>query len=243
MSLIVVGDIHGHLPALEDLLPKIESASPEEVVFLGDYIDRGPDSRGCVERVIDFRDQTKSEVTCLMGNHEDWMLRSYHDPTKHSWLIGMEAETIASYSTRADDLIPSELEQAGLKLFTDKAELPYHLFFDAMPQDHLECFLSLKLYHHWHDVICAHGGLDPTRGPVERQTREALLWGTDSFPKDFTGDELIVYGHWNDFVVDSDGTPQPKFTDSRAVCIDTISQGVLTAMRFPDRHVIQSKST
>ena len=100
MSLIVIGDIHGNLPALDDLLSKIESASPEEVVFLGDYIDRGPDSRACVQRILDFRDQAEFPVTCLMGNHEDWMLRSYHDLTKHSWLVGMEAETIASYSTR-----------------------------------------------------------------------------------------------------------------------------------------------
>lgn len=44
MSLIVIGDIHGHLSSLDDLLSKIESASPEEVVFLGDYIDRGADN-------------------------------------------------------------------------------------------------------------------------------------------------------------------------------------------------------
>ncbi len=239
MSLIVIGDIHGNLPALDDLLSKIESASPEEVVFLGDYIDRGPDSRACVDRILDFRDQAEFQVTCLMGNHEDWMLRSFHDPTKHSWLVGMEAETISSYSTRADDLIRSELERAGLKLFTEKVEIPYQLFFDAMPEGHLDFFLNLKLYHRRHDVICVHGGLDPEKGPVEKQTREALLWGVDSFPQDYTGNDLVVYGHRNDFVVDSDGTPQPRVTNSRAVCIDTISQGILTAMRFPDRLVIQ----
>jgi len=243
MSLIVIGDIHGNLPALDDLLSKIESASPEEVVFLGDYIDRGPDSRACVQRILDFREQTESEVICLMGNHEDWMLRSYHDPTKHSWLVGMESETIASYSDQAADSIRAELARVGLKLFIEKVEIPYHHFFDAMPEDHLEFFLNLRLYHRWHDVICVHGGLDPKKGPVERQTREALLWGVDSFPQDYAGDELIVYGHWNDFVVDAGGTPKPKFTDSRAVCIDTISQGILTAMRFPDRQVIQGRSS
>jgi hypothetical protein len=112
-----------------------------------------------------------------------------------------------------------------------------------MPKDHLEFFLNLKLYHRWSEVICVHGGLDPATGPVEKQTGEALLWGADSFPEDYTGKELIVYGHWNDFVVDFDGTPQPKFADSKAVCIDTISQGILTAVRFPDRAVIQSSLT
>jgi len=155
----------------------------------------------------------------------------------------MEAGTIASYSIEADDLIRCELEQAGLKLFTENVEIPYHFFFDAMPEDHLEFFLSLKLYHRWHDVICVHGGLDPKRGPVEKQTRETLLWGVDSFPEDYAGNELVVYGHRDDFVLDSSGTPQPKFTSSKTVCVDTISLGILTAMRFPDRHVIQSKAS
>ena len=153
----------------------------------------------------------------------------------------MESETIASYSTRADDLIRSELERAGLKFFTERVEIPYHLFFDAMPEDHLEFFLNLKLYHRRHDVICVHGGLDPAGGRVEGQSHQALLWGADSFPQDFTGDDLVVYGHWNDFAVDAGGTPQPKVTNSKAVCVDTVSQGILTAVRFPDRLVIQSK--
>ena len=79
---------------------------------------------GCVQRILDFREQTESEVTCLIGNREDWMLRSYHDPTKHSWLVGMEAETIASYSTEVDDLIRGELIPASGRILTQVPRAP-----------------------------------------------------------------------------------------------------------------------
>src|SRR5215813_4099902 len=93
MATIAIGDIHGNLPALDDLLNRIskEVGAEDTVVFLGDYVDRGPDSKGCIERIIAFQSDVKANVVALLGNHEQWLLQTYRDYTRHSWIIGMEA--------------------------------------------------------------------------------------------------------------------------------------------------------
>jgi serine/threonine protein phosphatase 1 len=78
MGTIAIGDIHGNLRALEDLLNGIskEVGAEDTVVFLGDYIDRGPDSKGCIERIIAFQSDMKANVVPLLGNHEEWLLQT-----------------------------------------------------------------------------------------------------------------------------------------------------------------------
>ena len=73
MATIAIGDIHGNLRALDDLLTRIdrEVTKSDTVVFLGDYVDRGPDSRGCIERILDFERSARTRVITLLGNHEE----------------------------------------------------------------------------------------------------------------------------------------------------------------------------
>ena len=100
MASIAIGDIHGNLAALLDLLGQLRHEVGEEdvVVFLGDYIDRGHDSRGCIDAILAFRRESPAGVTCLRGNHEDWLLRTQQDYACHSWLLGMEGlDTVRSY--------------------------------------------------------------------------------------------------------------------------------------------------
>ena len=91
MATIAVGDIHGHLAALDDLVAALlpELQSHDTVVFLGDYIDDGENVRGCIERLVELKNASPCRVVALMGNHEQWMLRSRDDPTRHSWVLSM----------------------------------------------------------------------------------------------------------------------------------------------------------
>ena len=123
MATVAIGDVHGNLRALDDLLARLDPllTAEDTVVFLGDYIDRGPDTRGCVESILRWRQESPATVVTLMGNHEDWLLRSIDDPTRHSWLVGMEAhETIASYSPRVADELRGAVEAAGPRLLTER---------------------------------------------------------------------------------------------------------------------------
>lgn len=243
MGTVVIGDIHGNYAALEDLLDRlISELTPEDcTVFLGDYIDRGPATKVCIDQVLQFQESTSGTVVTLMGNHEDWLLKTYRDHTRHSWVLGMEAfETIRSYSQEAELILRHELERAGMSLVTERVRIPYDIFFKEMPARHLSFLQNLKRCWRTSDAFCVHGGVDPHTADLTEQDTEVLLWGTDDFPAQYQGKDLIVYGHRNDAIITRSGGLGPNVAD-RTIGIDTISQGVLTAIRLPDRRVFQSR--
>ena len=241
MATYAVGDIHGNLAALNDLLAQLEpEVQPEDtLVFLGDYIDRGPDSRGCVERIVRLKQSASFSVVTLLGNHEQWMMRTLDDPLRHSWLVGMDAlDTIRSYSPEAAQQIEAAMADLGARLFTVRAPLPYDAFFDAMPPSHLRFFRELKPFHQTPDVICVHGGMS-LDGVLDPADDNVHVWGPLGFPEDYAGALPVVYGHRGDCFRDSDGDVRPCIGANRTFGIDCSSLGVLIAMRFPDGAVWQ----
>jgi serine/threonine protein phosphatase 1 len=210
------------------------------VVFLGDYIDRGPDAKGCIDAILRLPLEIEAEVVCLAGNHEDWMLRTMRDYRSHSWLLGMNAyETIQSYSADAARTLRAAAATAAHELYLGDCALPYDVFFDQMPPDHVQFFEALRPYHQTTDCVCSHGGLDPRVDRLDGQSRYALLWGAGTFPDDYEGQDVVVYGHRNNALLTDGGWPAPR-TIGRTIGIDTIAFGVLTAMRLPDRTLFQS---
>lgn len=241
MSTYAIGDIHGNLAALDSLLRQIgpELGPGDVLVFLGDYIDRGAHSKGCIERIVRLKAETKCGVVALLGNHEQWMLRSMNDPRCHSWVVAAEAlETVRSYSEEAAVKLTCAMEELGVRLFTEKLSLPYEDFFRAMPEEHKTFFRGLKPFHRTSDVICVHGGcsLDGVLDPYHVNVH---VWGPLGFPEDYVGSDAVVYGHRDDGIVDGDGVARPRIGTNRTYGIDTSSRGVLLCMRFPDRKVWQ----
>jgi serine/threonine protein phosphatase 1 len=244
MSTIAIGDVHGNRAALDDLLAKIspDLSSADEVIFLGDYIDRGPDSKGCVDAILEFKARVPSLVVCLMGNHEDWFLKTRDDYREHSWLLAMDAvPTISSYSAEAADAISRAMMAARRELFKGTVTLPYESLFEAIPKAHAEFFDGLVRWHENDDCIAAHAGIDTRGKPLASQPSKALVWGWSDggFPRSYAGKKVVVYGHRNNAVLDGDDWPSPNIR-GRTVGLDTISHGVLSAFRMPDNHVIQS---
>ncbi len=94
--ILAIGDIHGCLRALETLLAEVAPAADDLVITLGDYVDRGPDSRGVIDRLIGLRGTGR--LVALLGNHEQMMLEAVDDPlAMESWRSFGGAETIESY--------------------------------------------------------------------------------------------------------------------------------------------------
>lgn len=187
MATIAIGDIHGNLPALNDLLSQIrgEVGDGDAVVFLGDYIDRGPNTRECVEAILAFQRDTKAAVVCLCGNHEDWFLRTLANSRRHSWLLGMEAlDTIRSYSRDAAQRLRDAASEARLALIVSRRALPYEMFFNVVPDAHLQFFRRLVVHYQSGDCPCVHGLVNPRVPRLQDQTREALIWGGEGFPDD-----------------------------------------------------------
>ena len=241
MATIAIGDIHGELEALTDLLARLEAelSSGDTVVFLGDYIDRGPRSKECIDRILDFSVSTSAEVVGLLGNHEQWLLRTLDDPTRHSWLLAMDAfPTIESYSPEAAAAIRAAAAEAGggstrrspsfvSAVLRRDASRPQSL--PTGPPDYAETG----------DVLCVHGGIDARGGPPNEQSMEALVWGTARFQAEYGGLAWLVYGHWHNTTLDDSGRCMPAVI-GRTIGIDTIEHGVLTAVRFPDLSVFQN---
>jgi serine/threonine protein phosphatase 1 len=243
MSTIAVGDIHGNLRALNDLLEKVLPilGKGDTLVFLGDYIDRGPDSRGCLERIVGLKKDSPFSIVTLSGNHEVWMLKSWRDPTSHSWIFaGQGFTTVESYSLDAGAIIDAEIDRYGPRLITERISLPYEAFFNAMPPEHLDFLESLEPCHQSEDVICVHGGVELNGQPVQQQSAQELIWGPIGFPDQYRGLWPVVYGHHDNAVVDASGWPSPYIGKNGTCGIDTISHGVLTAISFPSRKIVQS---
>jgi serine/threonine protein phosphatase 1 len=100
-----VGDVHGYASALRRLLDGIardaEASRPDErplLVFVGDYVDRGPDSRGVIDLILGAQASATFEVAALKGNHEDALIRFLDDPAyAASWIGAWGRETLVSY--------------------------------------------------------------------------------------------------------------------------------------------------
>ena len=245
MATIAVGDVHGNLAALQSLLESVTAhlTAEDTLVFLGDYIDRGPDSKGCIEEIVRLSNEASFSVVTLLGNHEEWMLATMDDYTKHSWLLGAEAfETVTSYSLSAANKLRLAVDEAGPRLITDDVELPYEAFFETMPVSHRSFFRGLRLFHKSDGAIFVHAGIDPNGGAPEEQNSRELTWGlVHNFPDGYRGPHKVVYGHRDNCVVDASGWPRPRIVNELTFGIDSISTGVLTAIRMPDGMVFQSE--
>lgn len=244
MATFAIGDIHGNRPALDDLLGQIaDAAAPgDSVVFLGDYIDRGSDSKGCIDSILAFTRTTPGPVLCLRGNHEEWLLDSLRDARQHAWLLGMDGyTTIRSYSRRVEREIRAQARTVRGGLYDGTAVLPYHLLADAMPSSHVEFLHGLVRCHRDANAIYAHAGISVNL-PFEAQPRGALTfgWGDGGFPDRYRGDTLVVYGHRNNADVDASGWPWPRRI-GRTIGLDTSRHGVISAVRLPDDVVLQSR--
>lgn len=104
--LIAIGDIHGCHLALRALIEAIEPTAKDTIVTLGDYVDRGPDSKNVIEQLLALRSQCK--LITLTGNHETMMLASRHSSKEHDfWMQCGGRETLASYADSIEN-VPAE---------------------------------------------------------------------------------------------------------------------------------------
>lgn len=244
MATTVVGDIHGNRAGLVELLAQIgpELGPRDWLVFVGDYIDRGPDSKGCVDAILTFRARTHASVACLRGNHEEWLWQSRANHLHHAWLLCMDAwPTIESYSHEAAARLRDAATSAKRHLYDGAVALPYDVFFDAMPREHVAFFDELLLHHRTDDCLAVHAGVRTATANLTEVSARTLLWGWDDegFPKTYAGDEIVVYGHRNNAVLDPQGWPWPNVM-GRTVGVDSSRHGVVTACRLPDGRIFQS---
>src|SRR6188768_3456861 len=97
MRLLAIGDIHGCLLQFNDLLNLVKPAKGDQVILLGDYVDRGPDSRGVLNRIIELK-KSGMNLVCLRGNHEVMMVAARNGSSDQKMWLGVGGlQTLGSY--------------------------------------------------------------------------------------------------------------------------------------------------
>ncbi|WP_146347985.1 metallophosphoesterase family protein [Phaeobacter marinintestinus] len=187
-----VGDIHGQTQMLDRALELIaaDGGPDAHIVFMGDYTDRGPDSKGVIDRLIAGQSAGKP-WTFLKGNHDrmfEWFMQDTprHDPhmlVGYHWLhdrIG-GIETLASYGVT----------------FPERTRLEdvHQIAKQAVPQTHVDFLRGLSLSHEAGDLLFVHAGIRPGI-PLDEQSENDLVWIREPFLDDTTQHpRLIIHGH------------------------------------------------
>lgn len=167
-----IGDIHGSLDKLRALFARCEAHAagrPMKLVFLGDYIDRGPESFGVIDFLLTLRKRRGDAIVTLKGNHEEMALSVIDGQSAAGpWLVQGGAETLESY----------EVAQPG-----------------DIPRVHVDWMRALPLRHDDGRRFFVHAGVNPAL-PLDAQNANDLLWIRQPFlsdPRDYG--RLIVHGH------------------------------------------------
>ena len=187
-----IGDIHGQLGMLQNALSRIEAdgGADARVVFLGDYVDRGPDSQGVLDLLIEGERAGRNWIM-VKGNHDrmfarfvqDCEIADKHLPITLSWLhprLGGR-ETLASYGVDVDD---------NHRIFqvNERARA-------AVPPSHLDFVNGLPLYHQEGELLFVHAGIRSGLS-LEQQSEDDLVWIRQEFLMDTDPHPwLVVHGH------------------------------------------------
>lgn len=220
MSLIAIGDIHGCARTLDVLLERLAPSADDHLVFIGDYTDRGPDSKGTIDRLLELERAAEAgtgpRCTFLRGNHDQMMLDYLERGDFDLWRINGGLTTLENYA-RADGIY--------------------------VPDAHHDFLRRTRLYLDTPDFCFVHAGLKPHYSVaynLRHETASTFLWTREHFGvPERAWEKPVVCGH----------TPQPEPLDEPdLIAIDTgcvyahhPDFGRLTAVRLPEREFVQAR--
>jgi serine/threonine protein phosphatase 1 len=219
-----IGDIHGRTDLLDQILAHISKDISESedarttLIFLGDYVDRGPDPRGVIETLKTLKAEAGDRVVALRGNHEQTLLDFLADPARGAaWIEYGGRETLLSYGV----VLPQRPAE-------DDFSEAQAAFAAALPQDHLSFLQALGFSERRGDYLFVHAGVRPGVS-LDNQSPHDLMWIREEFlGAALSGDLTVVHGH----------TPveAPETLRGR-IGIDTgaYATGILTAVKLKDR--------
>lgn len=223
-TIYAIGDIHGRYDLLTALLPQLiaDAGSLAEadrplLLFLGDYVDRGPDSAAVLSALLWLARDAPVETAFLLGNHERMLLDFIEDPARgRGWLRVGGAETLRSYGVDLPADADAELDHPALR----------DALLDRLPASHLGFLQGLQLYVETDDYVFAHAGIRPGVA-MAAQAEEDLIWIRAGFlDNERPFDKIVVHGHsWS--------SDEPVHRVNR-IGVDTgaFKTGVLTAVRL-----------
>ena len=216
MGLYAIGDVHGCVRTLDALLDQLALTPDDELVFVGDYVDRGPDSRATIERLIEIEAASEAgtgpRTLFLRGNHDQMMLNHADGVGDFElWRTNGGLATLASYEEAGDRTIPD-----AHVAFLERTQLAYDT-----PH-----------------AVFVHAGLDPGLSVADNLSAPSprvFLWTRAHLDADLSRwEKPVVTGHTP--VAKPTNTPHLINIDTGAVYVNRRPElGKLTAVSLPDR--------
>ena len=197
-SIYVIADIHGQLQSLNLILKRIlPLREQDELIFLGDYIDRGPDSAGVINRLIELKTLFDNQITFIRGNHEDLLLKSMN---VYPW-----GELLNPYGTWMQNGGIQCAESYAIKNKIDPKQVYSMNQFriqEIIFKDHIDFIIDeTKFYYETEDYIFCHAGIDPLVATTHQDTH-TLMWDRSLFQFmqnnrnfDAPWEKTIICGH------------------------------------------------
>lgn len=186
-----IGDIHGHLDALQRIIDRVRADAGAngierpKTVFLGDYVDRGPDSKGVLDLLSSPEIKRSLDPVFLMGNHDRAMLAVLRGSNPEAWFDEGGFKTMQSYVRWHGHLLDPSWHRS---------------FIDTFPSNHTNFLTRLPTSHHFGPWLFSHAGIDPHR-PLAEQPTATLIYGHRDFrdwPQPFADGVRVVHGHWRE---------------------------------------------
>ena len=236
-QIFVVGDIHGCHIFLTQIHKKILDKSNytsgnKLLIYLGDYIDRGPKIKETIQALLNFQPDNFQQIF-LLGNHEQMMLDFINNvpDSLYLWILNGGNKTLNSYGIKDTEFFNNETKSNE----TIRDELVNNI-----PKNHLQFFNNLTLSYQWGEYFFVHAGIDPDVS-LNKQDKNTLIWQRRSkfFNNTKVLEKIIVHGH----------TPQSKIENlSNRINLDTgaFYTGILSCLIIDtmtgERHFINTRN-
>ena len=214
MSLIAIGDIHGCVKTLDTLLERLSPSEDDQLIFVGDYIDRGPDSKGVIDRMLELN--KTHNCIFLRGNHEVFFLNHLNGDLRDSeiWHLNGGAQTLKSYSDSDGNVV--------------------------IPEDHVTFVRETQLYFDTPAYFFVHAGLQPDLTVAQNlqiSSEKTFLWDRNHFNARYLAwEKPVICGHTpHPEPIDH---PQLISIDTGCVYFMYPGMGRLCAVRLPEREFV-----
>lgn len=213
---LAIGDVHGcskTLAVLLDLIKSDENLISREIIFVGDYIDRGPDSKGVVDQIIEFS-RIKKTIN-IRGNHEQMMLDVLEGGSSNTWQRNGGDQTLRSYGTTFSN--------------------------PQLPASHFHFYKNTRFYFDTEDFLFVHGGIAPNLSVADQlaieEHHEDFLWERSHLKAEYYAwEKTVVFGH----TPNSEPMQNEHMIGIDTGCVykNLPGLGTLTAVLLPERKFI-----
>ncbi|MGO0061983.1 metallophosphoesterase family protein [Brevibacillus fluminis] len=221
--MLAISDIHGELAKLTALLQEANyDPEADQLILVGDYIDRGPNAREVLDKVMELQ---QGGAIVLRGNHEEMLVRAWEKREAEFWQkwtkINGGDQTLRSYQVDPNAMFADVTEEQA-----------------AIIQKHVDYIKSMPVYYETDQYIFVHGGVHPTTPPAETDPY-VLVWIRDEFHHGYNGEKPVIFGHTPTERFHGEGVFEVYFGANNIIGIDggAVYGGRLNCLELPSRSI------